>query len=61
MALLIMQFCDLIYTLHTDPINAHIIIHLDTLGKAAKWVTSEYEWICDTRCGASFSNLCLLA
>lgn len=35
MPLLIIQFCDLIYTLHTDPINAHITIHLDTLGKSA--------------------------
>lgn len=35
MALLIMQFRDLNYTLHTDPINAHIIIHFDALGKAA--------------------------
>lgn len=35
MALLIMQFCDLMYMVHTDPINAHAIMHLNTLGKAA--------------------------
>lgn len=30
MALLTMQICDLNYMLHTDLINAHIIIRLDT-------------------------------
>lgn len=44
MALLIMQICDLNDMLHTDPINAHIIIRLDTLSQAALCKMS-HQWI----------------